>query len=66
MALDATPFGEREERAWLLTQMARVHAEAGEAKAAEDSAAEALVVFPGYHLALAMRAQIETRTAAAR
>lgn len=65
MALDATSFGEREERAWLLTQMARVHLEGGEAKAAEDSTAEALAAFPGYYLAAAVRGEIATHSAGA-
>jgi tetratricopeptide (TPR) repeat protein len=53
MAYEATPFAEREERAWILVQMSRVHAEMGDAKSAESDAKEALALFPGYYLATA-------------
>lgn len=54
MASDATPFAEREERAWILVQMARIEWESGDAKSAKATADKALELFPGYHFALAL------------
>jgi tetratricopeptide (TPR) repeat protein len=53
-AYDATPFAEREERAWILVQMARIEWESGDAANARASADEALALFPRYHLAVAL------------
>jgi tetratricopeptide (TPR) repeat protein len=59
MAYEGTPFAEREERAWVLVQMARVNLELGDAAAAQDAVHEALGLFPDYHLALAMQRRIQ-------
>jgi tetratricopeptide (TPR) repeat protein len=67
MAYDATPFQEREDRAWILTQMAHLHTLASESrdglsgdnlKQAEQFATGALGLFPNYHYAQAALAQI--------
>lgn len=52
MAYDATPFAETDERASILTQMARVRLESHDATGAASDANEALKIFPEYHLAL--------------
>jgi tetratricopeptide (TPR) repeat protein len=58
MAYDATPYQEAEDRAWLLTQMAHLHLLAGEQQKAETYANGALGLFPGYHYALGVLAQV--------
>ncbi len=58
MAYDATPYQEAEDRAWLLTQMAHLHLLAGEQQKAETYANGALGLFPGYHYALGILAQV--------
>jgi tetratricopeptide (TPR) repeat protein len=58
MAYDATPFAEREERAWVLVQMARVDLESGDSRNAEAAANEALVLFPGYPPARSLQDEI--------
>jgi tetratricopeptide (TPR) repeat protein len=63
MAYEATPFAESEERAWVLVQMARVDLESGDAKNAERVANEALGLFPHYHLALSLLAEIHSAQA---
>ncbi len=60
MAYDATAFGESGERAWILTQMARVHLESHEPDQAAAAANEALKIFPQYHLALEVLSAGET------
>ncbi len=60
-ALDATAFAEREERAWIITQMARVKLEAGDAAGAESTLQQALAAFPDYHLALEVRNRIRAQ-----
>jgi tetratricopeptide (TPR) repeat protein len=58
MAYDATPYQETEDRAWLLTQMAHLHLLAGEQQKAETYANGALGLFPSYHYALGILAQV--------
>ena len=58
MAYDATPFQETEDRAWLLTPIAHLHILDGDLKKAETYAAGALGLFPNYHYALGVLAQV--------
>ena len=58
MAYDSTPYQEMEDRAWLLTQIAHIHYVAGDLKQAETYANGALGLFPNYHYALGVLAQI--------
>jgi tetratricopeptide (TPR) repeat protein len=58
MAYDATPFQETEDRAWILTQIAHLHVQAGNPAEAERYASGALDLFPKYHYALGTMAQI--------
>ena len=58
MAYDATPYQETEDRAWLLTQIAHLHLQAGGLAKAETFANGALGLFPDYHYALGALAQI--------
>jgi len=58
MAYDATPFQEAEDRAWLLTQIAHLQLLSGDLKEAELYANGALGLFPDYHYALGMLAQV--------
>ena len=58
MAYDATPYQEAEDRAWLLTQMAHLHLLAGEQQKAETYANGAMGLFPGYHYAVGVLAQV--------
>jgi tetratricopeptide (TPR) repeat protein len=58
MAYDSTPYQEFEDRAWLLTQIAHLHLEAGDLARAEKFASGALEVFPNYHYALGTLGQI--------
>ena len=57
-ALQQTPPLETEERAWILTRMARVHRRAGRAGAADSLLTEALNAFPNYYAALEERAEV--------
>jgi tetratricopeptide (TPR) repeat protein len=57
-AYDATAFQQAEDRAWILTQIAHLQLQAGDAAQAESSALAALEAFPDYHYALGMLAQI--------
>lgn len=59
-AYDATPFQEKEDRAWLLTQIAHLHYVTGDLKQAETYAQGALGVFPDYHYALGALAQVRS------
>jgi tetratricopeptide (TPR) repeat protein len=52
MALDSTPPGETEDRAWITTQMAHLKLARGETAGAEQLLQQALAMFPGYHYAL--------------
>ena len=52
MAYDATAFQEKEDRAWILTQIAHVYLISGDLKNAETYAKGALGLFPDYHYAL--------------
>jgi tetratricopeptide (TPR) repeat protein len=58
MAYDSTPFPESEDRAWLLTQLAHLQYVSGDLAKSEQYAASALGVFPDYHHALAVLAQV--------
>ena len=57
-AYDATPFQEAEDRAWLLTQLAHIQLLSGDLPKAEMYADGALGLFPGYHYALGVLAQV--------
>ena len=52
MAYDATPFANREDRAWILAQISRVDLAAGDVKGAEGCANSALAIMAGYGAAL--------------
>lgn len=58
MALDSTPPGELEDRAWITTQMAHLKLAEGKAGQAEDLLQQALTIFPGYHYALGNLAKV--------
>lgn len=58
MAYDSTLYRETEDRAWLLTQIAHLHILAGDLNKAETYATGALGLFPNYHYALGVLAQI--------
>lgn len=58
MAYDATPFQEAEDRAWLLTQIAHLALLSGDTAQAETYATGALGLFPDYHYALGVLAQV--------
>jgi tetratricopeptide (TPR) repeat protein len=58
MAFDATAPSEREDRAWLATQMAHLNFVAGDFSKAEQYASGALNLFPNYHYALGTLAQV--------
>ena len=57
-AYDSTPYSETEDRAWLLTQIAHLHLVSGDLAKAETYAGGALDVFPNYHYALGLLAQV--------
>ena len=57
-AYDATPFQQLEDRAWILTQIAHLHMLNGEVQRAETYATGALGLFPNYHYALGVLAQV--------
>jgi tetratricopeptide (TPR) repeat protein len=59
-ALRRTHPREVEDRAWILTQMARLQLSSGKPEIAGRLAEEALRLFPGYHYALARMAEIRT------
>lgn len=61
MALQRIPPLEREERAWLQTQIAHLLMAQGKLDAAERFIAEALKQFPDYHYALAQRGALLTK-----
>lgn len=59
-AYEATNPGEIEERAWTLTQMARLALSTGKIEFAEYHLRRALKLFPDYHYALAELASVRT------
>ena len=58
MAYQATVPTETEDRAWILTQMAHLKIATGKLEEAQELLQQALVLFPGYHYALANLASI--------
>ncbi len=60
MAFEQTPTSEREDRAWVLTQLGHLHLLEGDAARAERALGEALKAFPGYHYALGNLARVRT------
>lgn len=58
MALDATPYPQTEERAWLLVRLAHLHVLAGNLAQAETSATRALGLFPRYPVGLGALAEV--------
>jgi tetratricopeptide (TPR) repeat protein len=58
MALDSTPPGEVEDRAWITTQLAHLKLATGQRQAAEVLLQQALAMFPGYHYALGNLAKV--------
>jgi len=58
MALDSTPPGEVEDRAWITTQLAHLKLATGKTQAAEELLQQALAMFPGYHYALGNLAKV--------
>jgi len=58
MAYDATPSGETEDRAWILTRMGHFNFVMGDLAKAETYANAALALFPHYHYALGALAQV--------
>jgi tetratricopeptide (TPR) repeat protein len=52
MSLDATSLSEREDRAWILSQIGHLHVLCGETGPAESALQQAMQVFPDYHYAL--------------
>ena len=61
MALDSTPPGEVEDRAWITTQLAHLKLVTGKTQAAETLLDQALAMFPGYHYALGNLAKVRIR-----
>ncbi|MCU1293781.1 MAG: hypothetical protein JWP08_2631, partial [Bryobacterales bacterium] len=57
-AYDATGTAEYEDRAWILTQLAHLYLQSGDLAKAELYANGAQSIFPGYHYALGMLAQV--------
>ena len=57
-ALARTPANEIEERAWLLTEVGRLAMEQGQLDVAEATLEAAMEVFPDYHHALALKADV--------
>jgi tetratricopeptide (TPR) repeat protein len=58
MAYEATPFQEFEDRAWLLTRIAHLQLLTGDLAQAEMYAQSALALFPDYHYALGVMAEV--------
>lgn len=59
-AYERTPFGEVEDRAWILTHIAHLHLAIGQVGEADAALAHALPLFPRYHYTLAMLARVRT------
>ena len=58
MALSSTNPSEREDAAWILTQMAHLELSVGKLADAEKNLQHALTLFPGYHYALGNLAKV--------
>jgi tetratricopeptide (TPR) repeat protein len=58
MAYQSTPPNESEDRAWIITQMARLKLTTGNTSQAENLLQQALAMFPGYHYALGNLARV--------
>jgi tetratricopeptide (TPR) repeat protein len=58
MALESTPPGEVEDRAWIMTQMAHLKLAMGKTTQAEELSERALAMFPNYHYALGNLAKV--------
>ena len=58
MALSSTSPSEREDAAWILTQMAHLQLSVGKLADAERNLQQALTLFPGYHYALGNVAKV--------
>jgi tetratricopeptide (TPR) repeat protein len=58
MAYDSTPASEREDRAWILTQLAHLEISQGHLSNAEPLLKQALALFPDYHYALGNLARV--------
>ena len=58
MALSSTSPSEREDAAWILTQMAHLQLSVGKLGDAEKDLQQALTLFPGYHYALGNLAKV--------
>jgi len=58
MAYDATVPTEREDRAWIFSQMGHLRFVAGRTDEAENILQQALQIFPGYHYALGNLAKV--------
>jgi Flp pilus assembly protein TadD len=58
MAYDSTPPSEREDRAWILTQLAHLQIAQGHLSNAESLLKRALALFPDYHYALGNLARV--------
>src|SRR5262249_26389112 len=58
IAYQSTPPGEREDRAWILTQIGHLQMTSGKASDAESTLELALMIFPRYHYALQNLAKV--------
>ena len=58
MALESTAPSEAEDSAWILTQIAHLDLSIGNIEGAEKNLQRALLLFPGYHYALANLAKV--------
>jgi tetratricopeptide (TPR) repeat protein len=58
MAYQSTPPSEREDGAWIVTQMAHLNLAIGKIDEAEKLSQRALAMFPGYHYALGNLAKV--------
>jgi len=58
MALQRTPPAETEDLAWTLTQIGHLHLSRGETESANEALSRALALFPDYHYALGVLAQV--------
>ena len=65
LALDSTEPREREDRAWILVQIAHLQEMEGQLAASEQSYRQALESYAGYHYALAGLAALELRQGSA-
>jgi tetratricopeptide (TPR) repeat protein len=58
MAYQSTPPSEKEDQAWIMTQIGHLQLMSGDAEPAEKTLEQALAVFPGYHYALGGLAKV--------